>query len=96
MDVLNDLDVFRGIVESLGGDWSTIEPSAKAVKTAVEERRSLRGVQDIKRGIQGIIDKTPDTAESLSKFKRDNFRSVSKSLSLGLDQISRGASASSW
>ena len=71
MDVLNDLDVFRGIVESLGGDWSTIEPSAKAVKTAVEEKRSLRGVQDIKRGIQGIIDKTPDTAESLSKFKRD-------------------------
>ena len=71
MDVLNDLGVFRGIVESLGGDWSSIEPSAKAVKTAVEERRLLQGIQDVKRGIQGIIDNTPDTSESLSKLKRD-------------------------
>ena len=71
MDVLNDLGVLRGIVESLGGDWSSIERSAKAVKAAVEERRPLQSIQDVKRGIQGIIDKTPDTSESLSKLKRD-------------------------
>ena len=71
MDVLNDLGIFRGIVESLGGDWSSMERSYKAVKTAVEERRPLQSIQDAKRAIQRIIDTTPDTPDSLSQLRRD-------------------------
>ena len=80
MDVLNDMSILQGIVEALGGCWSSIEQSAKAVKTAVEEQRPPLSVEEVKGGLQAILEKNSDVVESLASLKREvntQFRSAS-------------------
>lgn len=71
MDVLNDLGVFRRIVESLGGDWAQFEPAAKAVNTAIEQKRSSLAVNDIKVEIQKILDQAQNTTTDLNSLRTD-------------------------
>ena len=80
MDVLNDMRVLQGIVEALGGCWNSIEPSAQAVKTAVEEQKPPLSVEEVKDNLKAILDKNPDDQESLAGLKREvntQFRSAS-------------------
>lgn len=80
MDVLNDLRVLQGIVEALGGCWSSIEPSARAVKTAVEEQRPTLSVEEVKKGMRSILDSNVDAGKSLDQLKTEintQFRSAS-------------------
>ena len=80
MDVLNDLRVLQGIVEALGGCWSSIEPSARAVKTAVEEQRPVLSVEEVKKGVQSILDSDVHAGKSLDQLKTEinsQFRSAS-------------------
>ena len=80
MDVLNDLRVLQGIVEALGGCWSSIKPSAQAVKTAVEEQRPTLSVDDVKKGVRSILDSNVDAVKSLDQLKTEintQFRSAS-------------------
>ena len=80
MDVLNDLRVLQGIVEALGGCWSSIEPSARAVKTAVEEQRPTLSIDEVKKGMQSILDSKSDAGKSLDQLKNEintQFRSAS-------------------
>ena len=71
MDVLNDLGLFRRIVESLEGDWTQFELSAKAVNTAIEQQRSSLAVNDLKVEIRKILDQAQNTTTNLDSLKVD-------------------------
>lgn len=80
MDVLNDLRVLQEIVEAFEGCWSSIEPSARAVKTAVEEQRPPMSVKEVEKGIQLILDSNANSGRSLSQLRAEintQFRSAS-------------------
>ena len=68
VDVIADIDVLRDesglqkIVTALEGDWSGIQPVAKAVRTAVDNSKPGLGVNQIKQGIQeALAQELPDS-----------------------------------
>ena len=71
MDVMNDLEVLRRIVESLDGSWAMVEPSAKAVKTAVEAQRPWLTVEEVKKGIREVVDQGIGAERTLDKLRSD-------------------------
>ncbi len=59
MDVLNDIDIFKKIIETLGGNWNNIESLARSVKSSIEQHKPwLTGVE-IKREIEKILTEVP-------------------------------------
>ena len=68
MDVLRNTPVLRGIVESLGGSWSVIGPSAEAVKTAVDAQKGWLTVDEVKDEIRRVLD---SSEHHLSRLKRE-------------------------
>ena len=80
MDVLNNMNVLQGIVESLDGSWSSVEPSAKAIKTAVEEQSPPLSLAEVKESVREILDVEPSAGEPLYQLKREidaQFRKAS-------------------
>ena len=63
MDILNDDTVFRSMIEVLGGDWTPIQPEAQAVKTAIEEHKPWLNADEIRKGIEEILEQAPSTGE---------------------------------
>lgn len=71
MDVLNDMGVFRRIVESLEGNWTTFEPPAQAIKTAIEQQRLPITVNEIKASIRVLLDREQNTTTNVDNLKSD-------------------------
>lgn len=71
MDVLNNMDVFQRLVESLGGSWSTLQHSATVVKHAVEEQRPSLTVDEVKKGIRDILEIETESDQPIDKLKSD-------------------------
>ena len=55
MDVLNDSNLIKGIVEALGADWQTIGPLAEAIRKDVEQRSPFVSGSEIKNGIEQVL-----------------------------------------
>jgi energy-coupling factor transporter ATP-binding protein EcfA2 len=55
IDVLNELSVLKRLVESLGGDWDSIEPHAKVVKASVETGVQWLDGKEVRKRIQEVL-----------------------------------------
>ena len=69
MDLLNDQNVLREIVEALAGDWPVVQPLAEAVKTAIEEHKPWLSVDEIKNGISEELSKESLNGESAKQLR---------------------------
>ena len=63
IDILNDEDVLRNVVEALAGDWAVVKPVAKAVKNAIEEHKPWLNAMEVKKEIKEILKGTPSFGE---------------------------------
>ena len=91
MDILKEEADFRGVVESLGGDWSKVQLPAHVVNTEVNQQKPSLSTAEIRDLIEGILrDCPPDESSSgLRRLVEDIFRQASP-----WDSIKRsGASA---
>ena len=80
IDILNDPAAFGRVVESIGGDVTTVLSLAESVRKAIEERGPQLTVAQIKDGIKENLNREPSDSES------------SKTLRKGIDAIFRKAS----
>ena len=69
IDILNDLNVLKGVIEALDGDWGVVEPMATALKKSIEEHKPWLTLDEIKKGITSAIDKEPSNGESVKQFR---------------------------
>ena len=70
IDILNDTSAFGRLVESIGGDVTTVLPLAEVVRKAVEQQRPQRTVDQIKDGIREELDGEPSDSESTKLLHR--------------------------
>jgi hypothetical protein len=56
-DVLNDEQPLRNIVESAGGEWSTIEHDWREVKHAIDSKKPELSTEEVKKDIEEILSK---------------------------------------
>lgn len=68
IDVLNDLNVLKGIIKALDGNWADVEPKAVAVKKAIEEHKPWLTVDEIKGSIINALDVEPSNGESVKQL----------------------------
>ena len=52
IDILQSVDVFEAVTKSLGGDWATIQPMVKAIRSSIDDRKPWSSAGAIKREIQ--------------------------------------------
>ena len=71
IDILNDEDVLRNVVESLAGDWLAVKPAAQAVKRAIEEHKPWLNSSEISKGIGKILERAPSTGEFPKQLQSD-------------------------
>ena len=71
IDILNDEDVLRNVVEALAGDWSVVKPVAQTVKKAIEEHKPWLNATEVKKGIEGILERTPSSGEFPKKLRSE-------------------------
>ena len=80
MDILNDINDLKKIVESLNGNWNEMASSARNFKTAIEELKPwLTGIE-IKKGIENTLEKVPETGPFPSDLQSkisEQFRKAS-------------------
>ena len=80
MDILNDINDLKKIVESLNGNWNEMASSARNFKTAIEELKPwLTGIE-IKKGIENTSEKVPETGPFPSDLQSkisEQFRKAS-------------------
>ena len=69
VDIIADIDILRDdgelhkVFEALGGDWSQMQPLAKSVKAAIEQRKPGLNSGDIKQAIEEMLGEAPSTGE---------------------------------
>ena len=78
MDVLNDLEVLKGIVDSLGGNWASIESSARALWQAIDGEKPGVTIEDVKESVREVLDSESDLKDLFAKLKRNIDDQVSK------------------
>ena len=79
VDLLKEEATLRGVVESLGGDWSKIQVPARVVRTEVEQQKPSLSVAEVREHI-GVILKDNRAEESLRALRgrvKDVFRKAS-------------------
>lgn len=72
LDVINADQPFRGIVETLGGAWSMVEPDWRSLKTAVEQSKPPLSITELK----GKIDRIFAELDQKSEFPKNKRRKV--------------------
>jgi hypothetical protein len=82
IDVLNEENTFRMLVEKLGGTWSDIQPHWNAVSHAVLSQRPPLNAAQVKGMIAEQIDDVSGTAE-FPRAKRTLSRTSSRQCPLG-------------
>ena len=80
IDVLNEENTFRTLVEKLGGMWSDIQPHWHAVCNAVLGQRPPLNATQVKGMIAEIIDDVAGTAE-FPRSKETEIKKVFKTVS---------------
>ena len=63
IDILDDISVFRGVVESLEKDSAAVIPLAESVKKAIEQHKPGLNSAEIKNGIADILKDAPSAGE---------------------------------
>ena len=63
IDVIHDTSSFGCIVESLGHNSDIVVPLADRVKKAIEQRKQALTANEIKKEIEGILDRVPQSGE---------------------------------
>lgn len=71
IDLLRELNGLKATVEALNGDWSTVEPMARAIKMAVEERRPWLNASEVKDEIIKILEDTPERGEFPKRLRSE-------------------------
>ena len=80
MDILNDINDLRRIVDALKGDWSIIEKLAQNVKRAIEEHKPWLTGLEVKKGIENILKDVPEVGPfptDLQAKVKEQFRRAS-------------------
>lgn len=80
IDVLNDMGVFKGLVEALGGDWESVAALAQAVKSSIEQHKPWLNAAEIKKGIMSVLDQVPSVGTFPKELKSEidsQFRKAS-------------------
>ena len=80
MDILNDINDLKKIVETLNGNWNEMASSARNFKTAIEEHKPWLTGLEIKKGIANILEKVPETGPFPSDLQSkigEQFRKAS-------------------
>lgn len=75
IDILNEEDAMRGLFEALGGDWSKISSIFRAVKSAIEQRKSWSDAGSIATEIAAEI-ASADPKLELPREKRKRIEQV--------------------
>lgn len=75
IDILNDLNVMKQVVESLKGDWSNFEPLAKRVKAAIEKGTLWKDAREVKKEVREILEKQQDDG-AFSPANRDHIKEI--------------------
>jgi hypothetical protein len=73
-DILNEEKAFRGLFETLGGDWSTIQDGWRAVKTSVEARKPPLNAEQI----AGMIRAELQDISGTSSFPKDREQAIKR------------------
>lgn len=71
IDVLRDIRVLEKIVQSLGGNWETVEPMARQIRSAVEQMKPEAGTAAVRQKIQEQLDIATDSEESVAELRRN-------------------------
>jgi hypothetical protein len=79
IDILNDLDVLRGLVLALGGEWNKFESLAKAIKSAIEQRKDWLDSSEVVRDIRAILDRSPTIGTFPQPLRQEVNRVFAKS-----------------
>ena len=70
IDILNDAAAFGRLVESIGGDVTTVLPLAEAVRKAIEEQKPQLTVAQIQDEIREELNREPSDSESAKLLRK--------------------------
>lgn len=70
IDILNDTAAFRRVVESIGGDVTTVLSLAEAVRKAIEQQGPQLTVAQIKDDIKEKLNREPSDSESSKPIRK--------------------------
>ena len=79
VDILKEEATLRGVVESLGGDWSKIQVPARVVRTQVEQQKPSLSVAEVREHIGEILtdNRAEESLRALRGRVEDVFRKAS-------------------
>lgn len=89
-DVLNNESPLKHIFENLGGDWDNVKDRWKIVKQKIEEKRPELLTDDVKTGINNILNSITD--RSFPKEQSSNIQNILKKASPWSEAKSNGVS----
>ena len=69
IDILNDLNVLKGVIKALDGDWGGVKPIATALKKSVEEYKPGLTFDQIKKGIKNALNKESSNGGSARQLR---------------------------
>ena len=70
LDVMNQDDVLRCLVTSLGMRWDDIADRVQAIRTAIEEKKPWLQAEEVKRQISGVLESVEDDGEFPNQAKK--------------------------
>ena len=79
MDILKEESGFRGVIESLGGDWSNVRLPAQVVGSEVHQQKPSLSVAEVRERIGEVLTdgRTEESLRTLRGRVRDVFRRAS-------------------
>ena len=80
IDILKDEEVIKEIIETLGGNWSEIEPKLKVVRSSIENSKPFLDASKVIEAIQGVLETTEPKGE-FPRSKRSEINSIFKKAS---------------
>ena len=70
-DLLNNEHVLKSTIEALHGDWDLVKPLSDAVRKAIEEHKPWLNAPEVKKGIEGVLQKTPASGEFPKRLRSE-------------------------
>lgn len=92
IDILKDEKVIKKIIETLGGNWSEIEPRLKVVRSYIENSKTFLDASKVIEAIQGALE-TVEPQGEFPKSKRSEINSILKKASSPWDSIKEAGEA---
>lgn len=70
IDILNDEEVLRRIVDALGGDCISIQRQARPLKAAIEQRKPWLNAPEVVKEVQEVLSEAPPTGDFSKQLRK--------------------------